>query len=86
MTTLLAVYTSDGLVGRCDAKCYEAVQPDCDCICGGYNHGKGRETAIENTRQQVQTWIEHYTRSRNLIHFSVSVHAQCQQDTLWGEL
>lgn len=25
MTTLLAVYDSDGCVGRCDAKCYDAT-------------------------------------------------------------
>ena len=49
MTTLIAVYTSDGLVGRCDAKCYEATQPACECICGGRNHGAGIQTAIDHT-------------------------------------
>jgi hypothetical protein len=38
MTTLVAAYTSDGLVGRCDATCYDATQPVCGCICGGRYH------------------------------------------------
>jgi hypothetical protein len=37
MTTLIATYNSEGCTGRCDAKCYEAVTPGCDCICGGCN-------------------------------------------------
>jgi hypothetical protein len=53
MTTLIAVYDSDGCVGRCDAKCYEATDPDCDCICGGRNHGVGRAQAVENTAALV---------------------------------
>jgi hypothetical protein len=39
--TLIEVRSSEGVVGRCDARCYNAVTPDCDCICGGRNHGKG---------------------------------------------
>jgi hypothetical protein len=53
LTTLIAVYNSDGCVGRCDAKCYEAADPDCDCICGGRNHGVGRARAVENTAALV---------------------------------
>lgn len=46
MTTAIAVYNSDGCVGRCDAKCHDATSPDCDCICGGRLHGVGRSQAI----------------------------------------
>jgi hypothetical protein len=35
MTTVLAVYNSRGVVGRCDARCHDATSADCDCICGG---------------------------------------------------
>lgn len=66
MTTLIAVYNSEGCVGRCDAKCYEAHEPDCDCICGGRNHGAGRERAVENTRELAEEWIERYARERGL--------------------
>lgn len=58
MTTLIAVYTSSGCVGRCDAKCYDATEPDCVCICGGLNHGRGRNQAIANTVELAETWIE----------------------------
>ena len=52
MTTLIAVYDSSGhLVGRCDAKCYNAEHPQCDCICGGRNHGVGLNRALDNTRE-----------------------------------
>jgi len=37
------------LSGRCDAKCYEAEHPECDCCCGGVNHGVGFRQAAKNT-------------------------------------
>jgi hypothetical protein len=46
MTTVLAVYNLKGCVGTCDARCYHAAKTSvvqCKCICGGRNHGKGRE-------------------------------------------
>ncbi len=55
MTTAISVYSSDGLEGRCDAKCHEAAEPACDCVCGGKNHALGSsEAAIE--RQTVDTF------------------------------
>lgn len=54
MTTLIAVYDSESCVGRCDAKCYAAHESDCDCICGGRNHGVGQEQATENTADLVE--------------------------------
>lgn len=50
MTTAIAVYNSDGCVGRCDAKCHDATHPDCDCICGGRLHGAGQNAIAQNTR------------------------------------
>jgi hypothetical protein len=46
-------------VGRCDARCYDAKHPDCDCICGGVNHGAGLNRAVDNTRELAGAWIEH---------------------------
>jgi len=66
MTTLIAVYNSSGCVGRCDAKCYEAKEPDCDCICHGRNHGAGQNKAIENTRELAGAWIEAYSHEHDL--------------------
>jgi predicted RNase H-like HicB family nuclease len=66
MTTLIAVHNSDGLVGRCDARCYNAHEPECTCICHGANHGKGLDRAIENTRGMAETWLETYAQQNNL--------------------
>lgn len=57
MTTVLAVYNGDGIVGRCDAKCHQATTRDCDCICGGRNHGCGTGRAIENTRRHLDQLV-----------------------------
>lgn len=32
----------------CDARCYNAIHEDCDCCCGGLNHGVGEDKAREN--------------------------------------
>jgi hypothetical protein len=53
MTTTLAVYNSEGCVGRCDARCHEAKGPHCNCICGGKNHGAGEAQAIENNHELI---------------------------------
>jgi hypothetical protein len=56
--TLLAVYDSGSCVGRCDAACYNASGPCRGCICGGANHGIGREQAISNTRRDAYLWLD----------------------------
>jgi len=56
MATLITQHNSDGLVGRCDEKCYGAKCEDCSCICGGRNHGTGLGQALENTRELAETW------------------------------
>ena len=58
MSTLIAVYNSEGCQGRCDAKCYDAIGDDCDCICGGLNHGKGIQTATKNLSQVIEKMDE----------------------------
>ncbi len=57
MTTLIAAYNSDGCVGRCDERCYNAKHPECTCICGGKNHGAGLRKATENTRLLAEQMI-----------------------------
>ena len=73
MTTLVAVYNSDGCVGRCDAKCYDAVEPDCHCVCGGKNHGAGRAKAIANTRELALKWIGEYVKANNLTKYTAVI-------------
>jgi hypothetical protein len=54
MTTVLAVYNSDGCVGRCDANCHAAKSKTCTCICGGKNHGGGYAAAVERNRELLE--------------------------------
>jgi len=75
MTRLIS-YQSCGGHGRCDARCYEAREPECDCICGGRNHGAGREQAIENTRELAQGWIDQARASgQDISHVELAVDA-----------
>ncbi len=48
MATLMIVGNSEG-EKRCDAKCYDAKHPVCNCCCGGMNHGKGLGGALQAT-------------------------------------
>ena len=59
MTALIAAYTGDGCIGRCDAKCYNAWGPECHCICQDGNHGAGRQEAIASTREFGESWLGH---------------------------
>lgn len=59
------IYASDGqgnCIGRCDASCYEAREPQCDCICGGVNHGKGLTAAQINTSRYAEKWMNDYKK------------------------
>jgi len=60
MSTLIAFYNSEGCVGRCDAKCYNAKTPSCDCICAGINHGVGYHDAQANTLLLALEWARRY--------------------------
>lgn len=53
MATLI---TADTISGRlvCNARCYNATRPDCDCICGGRNHGVGYAQAVMLTRRHTE--------------------------------
>lgn len=60
MTTLIAVYGSDGLEGRCDARCYDSDTSRCRCVCRGKNHGVGKQRATDNTRELAAEWIDRW--------------------------
>lgn len=78
MSTLIAVYNSEGCVGRCDAKCYEATHPECDCICGGRNHGAGKQKAMENTHELVEGWLEEYAERKGLTDYRAELGLELQ--------
>ena len=64
MTTLISIHNSDGCQGRCDARCYDATHDNCNCICGGMNHGKGIDQAINNTAELANQWVEEFTKKK----------------------
>ena len=53
MVALITVKNSAGVVAQCDAKCYDAHDAECLCICGGKNHGAGFERALEQSDELV---------------------------------
>ena len=66
------------------SKYYEATGPDCDCICGGRNHGAGQDQAIENTRELAETMIAEYAETHALPEFQASVNQDIFQLPLPG--
>lgn len=73
MTTLIAVHNSNGLVGRCDAKCYNAHHSKCVCVCGGMNHGCGLEKAQENTAESAEAMVKAYAEQHDLTDYTAVV-------------
>ena len=83
MTTLISFQSSGGDQGRCDAKCYDATEPECTCICGGRNHGAGKQQAIENTRDLAQSWIDR-TRANGQDVTDVQLALDAQHEPLFA--
>jgi hypothetical protein len=71
-------------VGRCDAKCYDAKEPDCDCICGGKNHGAGLHQARDNTRELAEGWLKEYAARKGLTEYEGLVGLTVAQGDLFG--
>lgn len=71
MPALVAVYNSEGLVGRCDFRCYAATSAPhrCRCICRGVNHGVGLQKAMDNVASGVGLGLDdlsHYATLHKL--------------------
>ena len=49
MATLMRLVLSSGKQRSCNSRCYSAKNPECHCICGGRNHSKGLQRAVDNT-------------------------------------
>lgn len=57
MSTLIAVYNQQGLIGKCDEYCYDDVDVGCACVCKGINHGVGFDQAVKNTARHCAHWV-----------------------------
>lgn len=53
---VIRIRNTDGTLGECSAKCYDADIARCRCICGGRNHGVGEAQALANARELAQSW------------------------------
>jgi hypothetical protein len=59
--TLIAIYNTDKkMIGRCDARCYNAKGEDCSCPCNGLNHGMGFDVARANTEEHGERLAHEY--------------------------
>jgi len=75
MTTLIAVYNSEGCVGRCDAHCYDAAEEPSECICGGKNHSAGRSRRSTTPG----SWLEQARAcGQGITHAEMAIDAQHQ--------
>ncbi len=64
MTALITASNSDGVYGRCDAKCYDAKPGSkCDCICGGRNHAAGINAAMDNVSELGEVMIAEHKQA-----------------------
>ena len=57
MAVLMELRINGRIVARCTDVCFEAKNPRCKCICGGNNHGKGYNAAVENTLREADEWL-----------------------------
>ena len=53
MPTLITMTVGSARARICGARCYHAKGDDCQCICGGRNHGKGFKEAHRTTAHEV---------------------------------
>lgn len=61
MTTIIIRKNKDGVItGRCDSRCYGAKGKKCHCVCGGANHGVGKNTAIilASIDSEISQWVD----------------------------
>tara|TARA_Y100000310_G_scaffold143479_1_gene142845 strand:+ start:2338 stop:2565 length:228 start_codon:yes stop_codon:yes gene_type:complete len=51
MATVMTWGNSDGTQGRCDAKCHNAAESECDCMCEGKYHGSVRNDTFAQVNE-----------------------------------
>jgi hypothetical protein len=84
--TLISVYTSEGCIGRCDSKCYEATECECTCVCHGANHGRGITKAMEQTRVMAEQWVAKYAQQHSLRQYRAELGQEVEQIGLFEDV
>jgi hypothetical protein len=78
MATLLIDSVGDR---RCDAKCHNATESGCDCVCEGRYHGASTAGAREAIRRDLAAGL--FTRSGELGHIAPCLTAAAVQPSLF---
>ncbi len=78
MVTLLTVGNSESS-RRCDAKCHEATEPNCDCVCGGRYHGRGTQRA----RELIHADVDEGRYGAEFAHLAHQLTAEARQVPLF---
>jgi hypothetical protein len=68
--TLIEITSANG-TKRCDAKCYNALRPHCDCCCGGINHAVGLKQAQSNTVKAAQSLAHQFANDDTLTDWKI---------------
>ena len=63
---LIEVRNGSKLIGRCDAKCYDATDNRWICVCQNKNHGRGLKQALANTRQDGNQWVDEFCKDKEI--------------------
>lgn len=71
MVTVMTWGNSEGTKGRCDAKCHDAADPECHCMCRGRYHGAnlragGLELAVRAHETEVLEGAKARARAEGL--------------------
>jgi hypothetical protein len=63
---IMSVYDSKANeIGRCDSRCYDAQELDCECVCFGKLHGLGLKAAIIEATKHGERWVTRYAAAKN---------------------
>lgn len=70
MTTLFNWNARDGKPRRCDARCHNAKNPNCTCICTGTYHGcankpGGFQIALDHFRDTIAYWKDQEAKAKD---------------------
>lgn len=66
MAAVVTLWVRGATIVACNERCYESDDPECDCICGGENHGQGQTQAEVNAAISGPEWLGRYVTEHRL--------------------
>lgn len=76
------------VVSRCDGRCTGAKSDPstCHCCCGGSNHGRGEEKAVENTMERGEQMLLEFAEANGLDEYDATIGREVLQASLFDFL